>query len=83
MHLFTSFSPLSEAEVSTLILSSHPTTCPLDPIPSHLLQAISPAVVPALTQIFNTFLHTGVFPLAFKQARITQLLKKPILTQLF
>ncbi len=32
-----SFCPLTEAEVSKLLLSSHPTTCPLDPIPSHLL----------------------------------------------
>ncbi len=79
IHSFTSFSPLSEAEVSKRILSSHPTTCPLDPIPSHLLQAISPAVVPALTPIINTSLHTGVFPSAFKQARITPLLKKPTL----
>ncbi len=45
---FTSFSSLSEAEVLKLILSNHP-TCPLDPLPSHLLQAFSPAVVPALT----------------------------------
>ncbi len=73
---FIYFSPLSEAEVSKLILSSHPTTCPLDPIPSHLLQALSPAVVPALAQIVNTSLHTGIFPSAFKQARITPLLKK-------
>jgi len=28
-----SFCPLIEAEVSKLLLSSHPTTCPLDPIP--------------------------------------------------
>ncbi len=76
---FTYFSPLSEAEVSKLILSSHPTTCPLDPIPSHLFQAIFPAVVPALTHIVNTSLHTGFFPSAFKQARITPLLKKPTL----
>ncbi len=79
IHSFTSFSPLSEAEVSKRILSSHPTTCPLDPIPSHLLQAISPTVVPALTHIVNTSLHTGVFPSAFKQACITPLLKKPTL----
>ncbi len=79
LHSCTSFSPLSEAEVSKLILSSHPTTCPLDPIPSHLLQAISPAVVPTLTHIVNTSLHIGVFPSAFKQARITPLLKKPTL----
>ncbi len=76
---FTYFSPLSEAEISKLILSSHPTTCPLDPIPSHLLQAIPPAVVPALTHIANTSLHTGIFPSAFKRARITPLLEKPTL----
>ncbi len=36
-----SFCPLTEAEVSKVLFSSHPTTCSLDPIPSHLLQAIS------------------------------------------
>ncbi len=72
-----SFCPLTEAEVSKLLLSSHPTTCPLDPIPSHLLQAISPTLLPALTHIINTSLLTGIFPTAFKQARVTPLLKKP------
>ncbi len=67
-----SFCPLTEAEVSKLLLSSHPTTCPLDPIPSHLLQAISPT----LTHIINTSLLTGIFTTAFKQARVTNLLKK-------
>ncbi len=71
----TSFSPLSETEVSKLILSNHPTTCPLDPIPTHLLQAISSSVIPALTHIINTSLHTGTFPTAFKQARVSPLLK--------
>ncbi len=79
IHSFTFFSSLSEAEVSKLILSNHPTTCPLDPIPSHLLQAIYPAVVPALTHIISTSLHTGVFPSAFRQTLITPLLKKPTL----
>ncbi len=74
-----SFCPLTEAEVSKLLLSSHPTTCPLDPIPSHLLQAISPALLPALTHIINTSLITGIFPTAFKQAQVTPLLKKPTL----
>ncbi len=71
--------PLTETEVSKLLLSSHPTTCPLDPIPSHLLQAISPTLLPALTHIINTSLLTGIFPTAFKQARVTPLLKKPTL----
>ncbi len=74
-----SFCPLTEAEVSKLLLSSHLTTCPLDPIPSHLLQAISPALLPALTHIINTSLLTGIFPTAFKQALVTPLLKKPTL----
>ncbi|KAI2667016.1 hypothetical protein H4Q32_029354 [Labeo rohita] len=73
-----SFCPLSEAEVSKF-LSSHPTTCPLDPIPSHLIQSISPTLLPALTHIINTSLLTGTFPTAFKQARVTPLLKKPTL----
>ncbi len=45
-------------------LFNHPTTCPLDPIPSHLLQAISPAVVSALTHIINKSLHIGPFSLS-------------------
>ncbi len=73
----TSFSSLSEAEVSKRILSNHPTTCPLDPIPSHLLQVIYPAVVPALTSLTHPI--TGVFPSAFRQVCITPLLKKPTL----
>ncbi len=74
-----SFCPLTEAEVSKLLLSSHLTTCPLDPIPSHLLQAISPILLLALTHIINTSLLTGIFPTAFKQARVTPLLKKTTL----
>ncbi len=51
----------------------------LDPIPSHLLRAISPTLLPALTHIINTSLLTGIFPTAFKQARVTPLLKKTTL----
>ncbi len=71
-----SFCPLTEAEVSKLLLSSHPTKCPLDPITIHLLQAISPTLLPALTCIINTSLLTGIFPMEFKQARVTTLLEK-------
>ncbi|XP_048010489.1 uncharacterized protein LOC125244450 [Megalobrama amblycephala] len=60
-------------------IKPYTTTCPLDPIPTHLLQAISSSILPALTHIINSSLHTGTFPTAFKQARITPLLKKPTL----
>lgn len=47
----------------------HPTTCQLDPIQSHLLQTISPSVVPALIHIINTPLHSGRFPVGFNKLR--------------
>uniref|UniRef100_A0A8C1RPY1 Reverse transcriptase domain-containing protein n=1 Tax=Cyprinus carpio TaxID=7962 RepID=A0A8C1RPY1_CYPCA len=78
-HSLSFFSPLSEMDVSKLILSSHPTTCTLDPIPAHLLQAISSSVIPSLTHIINTSLHSGTVSSAFKQARVSPLLKKPSL----
>src|SRR4029434_5395420 len=65
-----------------------PTTCPLDPIPSNILQAIgrgcinhlfSPAVLPAITQVINASFNSGTFPSLFKVARVTPLLKKPSL----
>ncbi len=75
-----SFCPLTEVEVSKLfLLSRHPTTCLLDPIPSHLLQAIFPTLLQALTQIINTNLLRGIFPTVLKQAWVTPLLKKPTL----
>ncbi len=75
-----SFCPLTEVEVSKLfLLSRHPTTCLLEPIPSHLLQAIFPTRLQALTHIINTNLIRGIFPTVFKQARVTPLLKKPTL----
>ncbi len=74
-----SFCPLTEAEVSKVLPSSHHTTCPLDQILLHFLQAISPTLLPALIHIINTSLLTGIFPTTFKQARVTPLLKKPTL----
>ncbi len=48
-HLLSSFSPLTESEVSNLILSSHPT---------YLLQAIPSALLPSLTHIINTHISS-------------------------
>uniref|UniRef100_A0A8C5WCA3 Reverse transcriptase domain-containing protein n=1 Tax=Leptobrachium leishanense TaxID=445787 RepID=A0A8C5WCA3_9ANUR len=58
---------------------SYRTTCPLDPIPSHLIPPLSSSLTPALTHIFNLSLSTGSFPSAFKHALVTPLLKKPSL----
>uniref|UniRef100_A0A8C5LTX0 Reverse transcriptase domain-containing protein n=1 Tax=Leptobrachium leishanense TaxID=445787 RepID=A0A8C5LTX0_9ANUR len=73
------FLPTTEEEVKSLLSSSHLTTCPLDPIPSHLIPPLSSSLTPALTHIFNLSLSTGSFPSAFKHALVTPLLKKPSL----
>ena len=74
-----SFSALSEAEISDLILSHRPTSCPLDPVPSPLFQTISPSIITFLLHVLNSSLTSGTFPSAFKQARVRPLLKKPSL----
>ncbi len=77
-----SFCPLTEAEVSKLLLSSHPTTCPLDPIPSHLLQAISPTLLPALTHS-STHLSSQASPHCILSRLGYPTAQKPTLTILF
>src|SRR4029434_1706619 len=59
---FPSFIPLTESEVSKILTGSRPTTCPLDPISTNILQAISPAVLPAITQVINASFNSGTFP---------------------
>uniref|UniRef100_A0A673XCE1 Reverse transcriptase domain-containing protein n=1 Tax=Salmo trutta TaxID=8032 RepID=A0A673XCE1_SALTR len=75
----TSFSPLSPDEISRLVTAGRPTTCPLDPIPSSLLQTISGDLLPYLTSLINSSLTTGYVPSVFKRARVAPLLKKPTL----
>ncbi|XP_064162052.1 uncharacterized protein LOC135238224 isoform X2 [Anguilla rostrata] len=76
---FSDFSPLTDSEVSQLLLSHRPTTCALDPIPSPLLQAISPEILPFITSLVNSSLTSGCFPSTFKKALISPLLKKTTL----
>ncbi|XP_058482380.1 uncharacterized protein LOC131457848 [Solea solea] len=75
----SSFTPLSQDQVLSLITSARPTSCPLDPIPSHLLQSIASDLLPFLTHLINTSLSSGCFPDSLKEARVTPLLKKPTL----
>ena len=74
-----SFSPLTDTDVSQLLLSHRPTTCALDPIPSSLLQAIASDILPFITSLVNSSLSSGCFPSSFKMAYITPLLKKSTL----
>ena len=58
------------------ILNSAPKSCELDPIPSKLLIECLDCILPSLTDQLNSSLASGIFPLCFKSALVTPILKK-------
>ncbi|KAK3530369.1 hypothetical protein QTP86_024406, partial [Hemibagrus guttatus] len=77
----TQFSTVASEEVLQITRSCNPTTCPLDPIPSAMLQTISPDLLPFITTVINGSLTSGHVPTVFKKARVIPILKKPALDQ--
>ncbi|KAK3508378.1 hypothetical protein QTP70_025793, partial [Hemibagrus guttatus] len=75
----TQLSTVATEEVLQFIRSCNPTTCPLDPIPSAMLQAISPDLLPFITTVINGSLTSGHVPTVFKKAKVIPILKKPAL----
>ncbi len=73
---FSSFKPLTEAEVRNLVMQSKPTTCDLDPIPSSLLKTCIDIVLPVLTKMVNLSLETGTVPESWKLALVIPLIKQ-------
>ncbi len=71
--LHSYFSALANAELSKHF--SHPTTCPLDLIPSHLLWAISPTLLPALNHTHNVlwYFYAGQPPCAIKPLQMIRI----------
>ena len=74
---FTSFCPLTESEVHTVIMRMKNKHCKLDTIPTSILKQILEACLPAITQIVNMSLTNGEFCKNWKVAVIKPLLKKP------
>ncbi|KAK3537156.1 hypothetical protein QTP70_002650 [Hemibagrus guttatus] len=72
-------STVASEEVLQITRSCNPTTCPLDPIPSAVLQTISPDLLPFITTVINGSLTSGHVPTVFKKARVIPILKKPAL----
>ena len=58
------------------ILISAPKSCELDPIPSKLLIECLDSILPSLTDLFNSYLASGIFPQCFKSALVTPILKR-------
>ncbi|KAK3521081.1 hypothetical protein QTP86_022931, partial [Hemibagrus guttatus] len=75
----TQLSTVASEEVLQITRSCNPTTCPLDPIPSAMLQTISPDLLPFITTVTNGSLTSGHVPTVFKKARVIPILKKPAL----
>ncbi|KAK3533229.1 hypothetical protein QTP70_013668 [Hemibagrus guttatus] len=75
----TQLSTVASEEVLQITRSCNPTTCPLDPIPSAMLQTISSDLLPFITTVINGSLTSGHVPTAFKKARVIPILKKPAL----
>ena len=55
-------------------------SCDLDPIPANILKALLDILIKPITTIINLSLESGSFPLLFKEAHVTPLLKKSNLT---
>ncbi|KAK3567474.1 hypothetical protein QTP86_019979, partial [Hemibagrus guttatus] len=75
----TQLSTVAAEEALQITRSCNPTTCPLDPIPSAMLQTISPDLLPFITTVINGSLTSGHVPTVFKKARVIPILKKPAL----
>ena len=68
--MLTSFTMLEPTDILQLITNHRATICPLDPIPSAVLQSISGDLLPYLS-IINGSLATGIVPPVFKCARVS------------
>ena len=76
---WTFFDHIEQDEVKKIIKMSPNKSCALDSIPTELVKACIDAITPAMTEIVNTSLQSGIFPEVAKRALITPLLKKPSL----
>ena len=70
------FKPTIDLEVTTIITNSSKASCSLDPIPTNLLCALLPILVPIITHLVNSALCSGIFPSQLKSAIVVPLLKK-------
>ena len=73
---FSSFTPVTIDDVSSLLSRSPDTNCDLDPIPTSLLKKCSHILLPTITNIINLSISTGIFPDQFKSCSVHPHLKK-------
>ena len=71
------FDPVTEKEISELIVRSPSESCTLVPTPTVLMKLCVNNLVPLVSAIVNVSLSTGTVDKQFKQAVVVSLLKKP------
>jgi hypothetical protein len=76
---FDTFSMVTEAELSKVIMSGNSKSCRLDPLPTTILKCVLPALLPPLLNIVNKSLCTSTMPDELKCATVIPLVKKPSL----
>ena len=79
------FTPMTESEVNTIIMSMKSKSCEIDLIPTHIFKQLLPSVIPIITKIVNLSLSKGEFCHLWKVAVVRPLFKKgldPIKTEL-
>ena len=70
------FCPVDLSELTTAIVSSKPSTCISDPIPTRLSKEVFPLINISILDLINLSLLTGYVPQTLKVAVIKPLLKK-------
>ena len=75
----TQLSPVTPDELLKIIRRSPAKSCALDPMPTSLLMEHIDVLLPAISNIVNLSLTSGVVPAQLKVAHVTPLLKKPSL----
>ena len=73
------FSTVPPDELLSIICSTTPKSCDLDPVPGHVLKCLFPSIFPVIHKIVNLSLETGRMPEILKQAILKPWLKKPSL----
>ena len=74
--VFNHFTPISEQTLQRIIMGGNSKSCRLDPMPTYLLKATLPILLPTLCAIVNTSLAQGIMPDSLKTAAVAPLLKK-------
>ena len=70
------FTPMTESEVKTILMSMKSISCEIDPIPTHIFKQLLPSVIPTVFKIVNLSLSKGEFCHIWKVAVVRPLLKK-------